>query len=183
MRRSDLLDRMVLGAVGAVLVAVAVLTLRWTQAPDFSGELLTSPISAAAQHDWWKFACAAAGVVLVVLGVRWLAAHRGPAKAGRVALPGDDEAALSAEVASVAEVAASVLGDMPGVQGAKARAVVENGLPTITLTATVAARCGLAAGVGAADEVVRTVGLMLGDTVAVRTLIRVDTKRRHPPVR
>ena len=116
-------------------------------------------------------------------GERGRSAGAQAGKAGRVALPGDDEAALSAEVASVAEVAASVLGDMPGVQGAKARAVVENGLPTITLTATVAARRGLAAGVGAADEVVRTVGLMLGDTVAVRTLMRVDTKRRHPPVR
>lgn len=182
MRRTDLLDRTVLGALGAALVAAAVLILRSTQAPDFSGELPVSPISDAAQSDWWTWACAAAGVVLVALGVRWLAAHRGPARAARITLAGDGEAALSAEVASVAEVAAGVLGDMPGVQAAKARAVVENGSPTITLTATVAARHGLAAGACAADEVVRTVGLMVGDTVAVRTLIRVETRRRRATV-
>ncbi|MEV3900711.1 hypothetical protein AB0K11_00140 [Mycobacterium sp. NPDC050551] len=179
MTRSDLVDRIVLGAMGAALVAAAVLTVRWTRAQDFSGELPTSSISIAAQSDLWNWGCAAAGAVLVALGLRWLAAHRGPARARRIALAGGGDAALSAEVASVAEVAATVLGDMPGVEGAKARAVVESGVPTITLTATVAARRGLAAGAGAADQVVRTVGRMIGDTVAVRTLIRVETARRR----
>jgi hypothetical protein len=111
-----------------------------------------------------------------MLGGRWLAAHRWPPKVSRVVLaPGQPE--LTADATSVADAAASALREQQGVVKARGTAVVDRGTPTVTLTVTVPARRGLGAGITAADRTANTVGAMLGDSVALRTVLRVDAKR------
>ena len=50
------------------------------------------------------------------------------------------------------------------------------------LTATVPARQGLRYGVAAADNAMRSAGAMLGDAVAIRTVLHTDPKHHHGPV-
>jgi hypothetical protein len=79
----------------------------------------------------------------------------------------------------VAGAAADALQNEAGVVKARGTATFDRGAPTVTLTVTVPARHGLSAGSASADRTAETVGAMLGDSVAVRTVVRVDAKRRH----
>lgn len=86
---------------------------------------------------------------------------------------------LTADPGAVADAAAEALRAQPSVTKASAKATMERGVPTITLTATTSARHGLAGIAAAADEVATTAAWMTGDTIAVRTRIHVDAKRRR----
>lgn len=131
-------------------------------------------------QSWWAWAGAGAGAVLVVLGLRWLASHRRAPRAPRLGLTNIASAGtLTADPSAVAEAAAEALRTHASVLRASARASVERGVPTITLTATTPAQQGLSGLVAAADEAAVTAARMLGDTVAVSTRIRVDAKRRR----
>lgn len=183
MTKTVLLDRVILAVVGVALAAGGVFAVRWARDPAFSGRPPITALGAAAQQDWWPWASGGVGLVLIALGLRWLAAHRWAPRAGRVTLPADGTASLTADVTSVAEAAADALADQPDVHGGSARATVERGGPTLTLTATVAARNALAAGARAGDDVAHTLAAMLGERVAVRTMVRVDARRRRAPLR
>lgn len=178
MSRRELFDRLAVAAVGAALTAAGVQTVLSSRRPGATKVVDLSPITEVWQQDWWRWAGGAAGVVLIVVGLRWLAAHRWPAKAGRMGLGENILVTLSADVPPIADAAATSLADAPGVLKAAARTTVERGRPTVTLTATVAARHGLAPGAAAGDAVARTVARMTGDKVAVRTLVRADATHR-----
>jgi hypothetical protein len=131
-------------------------------------------------RPWWPWVSAGSGAVLIVIGLLWLASHHRTPKAARIgmtdsALPGS----LTADPGAVADAAAEAMRARPSVLKASARAAMERGVPTVTLTATTPARQGLSEIVAAADEIATTAALMIGDTVAVRTRIHVDAKRRR----
>lgn len=178
-RRAVAVDRILVALFGLALTALGAAALWWTYGPRAGDPLPLTPVSDAVDEAWWPWAAGAAGVVLVVLALCWLAAHHPPARAKTVGIG----SGFTAEVRSVADAAGVALRAQPGVLSAGARAVVERGVPTITLSVTVAARHGLSAAVAAADEVAGTIGAMLGDVVAVRTRVHVDGRRRHGTVR
>ncbi|MET0475676.1 MAG: alkaline shock response membrane anchor protein AmaP [Mycobacterium sp.] len=155
--------------------------LVWTRVrSDAVGHLPLQWLADAVDRSWWSWATAVGGVLLILLGLRWLAAHHRASKAGRLGL-GDtvDGGVLTADPGAVADAAAVALRSHSSVLKASGRATVERGVPTITLTATTSARNGLAAVAAAADGVALTVASMTGDTIAVRTRIHVDAKRRR----
>ncbi len=102
--------------------------------------------------------------------------HRPAPRLGRADVSRDSGLGLTADAAATARAAATALAAKRAVVKARGTATVERGTPTITLTATIAARTGLASIASAVDEIAETAADMLDDTVAVRTIIRVDRK-------
>lgn len=186
-RRAEFFDRLTVLLLGLGLAAVGLAAVSWRTRSDGATETLSmAPSLDAAARPWWTWACGVAGVVLILAGMRWLAAHRRAAKPPPVRLeaagaPGN--AILTADVAGVVDAATQALRDEPAVLKANAKATRERGTPTVTLDVTVAARQGLSSGVRAADDVAGALREMLGDAVAVRTRLRVDAKRTHAAVR
>jgi hypothetical protein len=174
-RRAVAFDRIAVFLAGLGLAAAGVLVIAWERGAFGAGATVRLSVGRALDASWWPWAVAGAGVVLVVLGLRWLATHRWPRKASRVALA-DPGAGLSADASSVAAAAGDALGAEPAVLKAGGAAVLDRGRSTVTLTATVPAHRGIGAGITAADTAAATVGTMLGDTVALRTVLRVDAK-------
>ena len=74
-------DRVVVLLVGGVLVAAAVLTVAWQRGAIGGGGRLRMVFLDVMTAPWWPWASAAVGVLLILVGLRWLLAHRGPAKA------------------------------------------------------------------------------------------------------
>jgi hypothetical protein len=173
-RRAVALDRVVALLAGGALVALGCLAIAWQQGVFGRSAVLHTGLADDVGSSWWPWATAGVGVVLVGCGLRWLAAHRWPRKASRIELPGTG---LTADASSVAEAAGSALGGEPAVVKAGGTAIVDRGTPTVHLNATVPARHGVAAGIAAADRTATTVAQMLGERVAVRTVLRVDPKR------
>lgn len=186
-RRAELVDRLTVLLLGLGLAAVGLAAVSWRTRSDGATETLSmAPSLNAAAQPWWTWASGVAGVVLILLGLRWLAAHRRAAKPPPIRLeaPGaPDNAILTADVTGVVDAATQALREEPAVLKANARATGERGTPTVTMDVTVAARQGLSSGVRAADDVAGALRDMLGDAVAVRTRLRVDTKRTHAAVR
>lgn len=184
-RATVFLDRIAVLVIGLLLLVAGVATVLWWQGRLAGGRPvhLAAPLRDA-DASWWPWACGGAGAALVVVGLWWLARHRRAPRVRNVRLTDDahTDGTLSADAASVASAAAEVLAQHPAVLKASARASVENRAPTITLTATVAARRSLELAVLAADDAAATVAQMLGDSVAVRTRVRVAARNRRAPV-
>lgn len=179
-------DRLMTALLGLSLVSVGFAAVAWQNGRLVDGRTVSfSGVEDAAQAGWWPWAIGAGGILLIVIGLRWLVTHRPSRKASRVRLESRENRGLSpdtADAASVAHAAAEVLACDPAVLKATGTAAFEKNTPTVTLTATVNARHGLHAGARAADATARNVALMLGDSVAVRTVLKVDTKRRRNAV-
>lgn len=179
-------DRLVTLLAGIGLVVLGLGAVAWERGALVGGRSVSFDVAhRTAAADWWPWAAGGVGLLLILLGLRWLFAHRPAHRASRVDLgtsDGPDRSPSTADAASVASAAAVSLGRNPAVLKASGAATVEKGTPTVTLTATVLARHGLRAGARAADDTAREVAVMLGDTVAVRTVLRVDAKRRHGTV-
>lgn len=167
-------DRTVTFLIGLGLLALGLGAVAWHNGMIGANGAVRTPLGDWMSASWWPWAAGGAGVVLVLVALRWLAAHRWAARASRVGLPGDDTA--TADATAVAAAAADALGADAAVTKASGAATLLHGRPTITLTARVPARHGLPAAVGSADEAARTAAVMLGDSVALRTVLHIDTK-------
>ena len=81
-----------------------------THLVDGTPVYLTGPgLVFAADTAWWPWAVTGTGLLLVLLGVRWLVAHRPPRRAGDLTLADSNlsEGVLSANLGSLAAAAAS----------------------------------------------------------------------------
>jgi hypothetical protein len=185
-RRAVTVDRIAVLLLGAGLLALGLAAVAWQRgALRQARPLDLSTAAELAGTPWWPWSSGAAGIVLVLLALRWLFSHHPAPRVTRLGLADGrtaDNVGLTADASSVAQVAAATLTEHSNVIKATGRAAAEHGSPTITLTVTVPARSPLDAGVTAATDIVGTIAHMLGDTVSVRTVLRADsrTRRRTP---
>lgn len=179
--RAIAFDRIATLVCGLGLFAFGGLLVAWQRGVVGAGAAVQVMFVPYLEMAWWPWALGGTGIVLVLLGGRWLATHRWAPKASRVALVAG-EPGLTADATSVADAAASSVKEQAGVVKAHGSATLDRGTPTVTLTVTVPARRGLRSGVEAADRAVQTAGAMLGGGVALRSVLRVDAKR-GPAVR
>ena len=178
-------DRILVFLTGLLLIAAGVAAFMWSRGDLAAAQPLQVVVPVDdVQSSWWPWAVGAVGLVLVLIGLWWLSAHRRTPRVRSIALAdtGPDEGALSADAASVGSAAASALAQNPLVNKTSSRSSIEKGQPTITLTAHIPPRHALRAVGDAADEVATTAGVMLGDAVAIRTRIRVDGRGRSTAV-
>lgn len=173
--RAVAFDRIATFFCGLCLLAIGCLVIAWQQGAFGAGAAVHSTFVQYVERPWWPWALGATGVVLVILGGRWVATHRWPPKVSRVVLAAT-QPDLTADATSVATAAAASLKEQAGVLKARGTAAVEGGTPTVTMTVTVPARRGIRSAVGVADSTMKTVNAMLGGSVALRTVLRVDVK-------
>jgi hypothetical protein len=173
-RRAVAVDRTLVFLLGIALAALGLAAVAWQRGVLAGGRAVQTTAPEVVASTWWPWGSGAVGLVLILVGLRWLLAHHWPLKASRVTLGGDD--ALTADPGAVASAAATALAAEPQIAKAHGAATVYRGTSTVTLTATVPAR-NLRDGVRAADATAQTVAAMLGDTVAVRSIVKTSTRR------
>lgn len=160
------LDRLVVLLVGAGAMVVGAAAVIWQL--DLWSRLrgtVTAPwLIRATQESWWPWAVGAAGVVLVILALRWLLAHLPGRKLSDVRLRGSDKTGrLTTDLSALAAAAADSVLDTPGIRSASGKAVDDRGRRTLQLTVTIDPTADLTVVTAATDQACRDLGAALGD--------------------
>lgn len=179
------LDRLLAMLLGLVLLAVGVGAVIWQggwyhRAP----RTLTAPwLSSATTASWWPWAAGIGGIVLILLGLRWLVAHLPHRRTSSVKLAGSDRTGnLTADLKAVAAAAATSLADTPGVRSTSGSASTDRGQPTLTLTATLEPTADLATVAAAAERTCAQLAAALPDPdVAAQVHLRVARSAHNQP--
>lgn len=163
----------------ALLVGGVVAVLWWSgQVAVLDGPLGLGPAVDATTQAWWPWALGALGVVLILLGLRWFAAHLPDRGVGQLVLPGSGGGGrLVADARGVAEAAADALGNSPGVRTAKGVIQRDRGQLVARLTATVEREADLESLAKAADAVSGQLRTVLGRD-DVRGSVQLSVARR-----
>ena len=150
------LDRLMAFLVGLVLIAVGAAAALWWRGtfPSWPTTIRTRTAVDLTSQPWWPWAAGLLGVALVLLGLRWLAAHLPGRGISQLTLPGSTPAGrLLAQVRPVANAAAEALEHTPGVRSASATIREERGQLIARLNATIEQQADLHAVAAAADHV------------------------------
>lgn len=104
-------DRFFIALLGLVLVAGGVLLIGWLlRLVDPGDEVETDPIITLSEEGWWPWALAALGLLLLLLGVRWLIAHAPPRHPTEARLPGSGNGGrFTAQLAPVFQTSSAAL--------------------------------------------------------------------------
>lgn len=155
-RTTATLDRIATFVVAVALIVVGLLAAiwaldRWLPLPS---QLSTVPATRIMESGWWPFAVGLLGIVLALLGLRWLWAHVATSGVREVNLPGTGkEGHLSLDVKAAASAAADAFADTPGVRHASGKAVRQRGQLVVDLNATIDSDADLTEIAGSADRV------------------------------
>lgn len=118
-------DRFATFLVGAALIAIGAAAAAWQrgQLPDQVHEARrtfeTWSPSGWADMAWWPWALTAAAVLTLVIGLRWLYAHRPKRQPARLVSDSDEHA--SVDLVSAAQNAAAEFESTPGIASASGR--------------------------------------------------------------
>lgn len=184
MKRSVLaLDRtalLLLGLALLVLGAAAVawgagwLTRLWSASPD---QLDLAPVTGALAAPWWPGASLAAGLVLGLLALWWLLAHRTHRSVGPLRLPGaGGRDRRTIDGSRAAGTAADVIAETRGVRSASGEVVTDRGQLLAALSVTVEPDADLGAVVAATDAAMADLSTVLGRD-DVRARVHLDVAR------
>lgn len=157
-------DRFAAIIVALVLIAAGLAGLAWWRGVlGLSGPLSTKMVDDLTTRPWWPWLTGLVGVLLILIGLRWLAGHVITRGVGQVRLPGTGKTGhLTAQVDPVAQAAAEVLANTDGVRSARGTINRDRGQLVARLTATVEPQADLAAITGAADSVAEDLKTVLG---------------------
>lgn len=179
-RRVVLVDRLAAALTGLLLVAAGLaLVLWWTRVPASVPDTVdTGSVRRVLAQPWWPWALGAGGVLLLLIGVRWLLAHVPRRGTDRLQLPGTSaDGRLRAASDPVARAAAEVLAATPGVRSAHGTVLRERGRVVATLSVLVEPGARLDELCAAADEV--TAGLrQVLDRPDLQCSVRLKFARR-----
>lgn len=185
-------NRAALFVVGAVLVCAGVAMAGWWLAVDrdlrlggwtWGSELSLDPPLQRTQTPWWPWATGAAGVLLLLLGIRWLARHLVSARVRDIRLPGSGSAGtLEAAVSPVFAAAAAALATTPGVRSATGRIQDRRRQITARIDATIEPRSDLRVVGSACERVAADLRTVLGrDDVTSCIVLSVPRRGRGVP--
>lgn len=164
-RRLLLLDRLAALLLGVLLIAVGVAGVWWW---FDHGSLLPTKLSTGAATDlvatsWWPWASGAAGVVLVLLGLRWAAAHISNPRFGPLALPGSStDGKLTLDMPKAVGAAAEAYADTVGVRSARGIATRDRGQLVALVRATIEPEADLHRLAERADQVSAELAQLVG---------------------
>jgi hypothetical protein len=183
------LDRLLILLTGLVLlvagVAVAAwglgyLTAVWAGAPD---QLSTVPATDVLSASWWGPVALAGGLVLGLLALWWLLAHRTHHSVGPLRLPGSGtDGRLTLDGTAAADAAAAVIARTPGVRSAKGKTITDRGQLVADLHVDVEPDADLRHVATATDAAMADLATVLGrDDVYSRVTLDVARSARQQP--
>lgn len=175
-------DRFAALVAGLALVAFGAALVVWntTWLPNLPDSIALPGLRSATATGWWPFALAGAGVVLVVVALRWLFAHTPAAKIKDLPLRSDAAGSITVDLGEVATAAAAALAQSLDVESASGKAVVDRGTRTVDLTVTTSASPRPDRLLPAIDAVCAQISGMVSDpSVATRTTIHTGTRERR----
>lgn len=166
----------------ALLLIVAGLTgIAWWRGDlGLSGALNADVAVKQTTQPWWPWVAGLVGASLVLLGLRWLAAHVITRGVGQVRLPGTGKGGrLTAQVNPVADAAADVLESTEGVRSCSGTIHRDRGQLVARLRATVEPQADLHQVCAAADTVAADLKKVLGrDDLHCLVAVRVARRPR-----
>ncbi|QNE18281.1 hypothetical protein F1D05_10740 [Kribbella qitaiheensis] len=131
MRRGVIaVDRVAAAVAGLALIAAGTAALGWRydRIPDAPDRIESTWITDATGANWWPWATGAGGILLVLLGLAWLAKHLPRRGIGRITLTGSDKTGrLSADANAAVTAAGQILAATPGVRDAGGQIVADRG--------------------------------------------------------
>ena len=134
-------------------------------------------------QSWWPWVAGVAGLVAVLVGLRWLIGHLPDRAVDDLTLSGSDPGGRFRAAANpVARAAAQMLAGAPGVRSASGKVLRERGRLVARLTATIETRADLTAIAAAADQVAADLGAVLGrDDLYCQIKLKTATRARAEP--
>lgn len=165
-RTTTAVDRLLVGLVGLAALLVGVAAVIWALDvwSRVRGILTATWLSGATQQSWWPWAVGAAGVVLILLALRWLLAHSPGRKLTNARLRGSNKTGrLTTDLSALAAAGADSVLNTPGVRSATGKAVDDRGRRTLQLTVTIDPTADLTVVTTATDQACQDLGAALGD--------------------
>ena len=177
--------RVVAAVLGLTLIAAGVAGVAWwnDRFPGLPQKTDLGGLAWLPQQAWWSWALLAAGVVLTLLGLRWLAGHIPDRAVGQLELPGSGpDGRLLVAAGTVASAAADAFAATPGVRSAKGTIQRDRGQLVAKLTATVEREADLHLVASAADTVTADLRQALQrDDMVARVQLRAAGRNRALP--
>lgn len=180
-RKLVALDRLVVGVVGLALIALGLLALDWRGRYVFDSYVTTqrtTPAQDVLESGWWPWAFAAAGLVLGLLGLWWLAAHLRRVGPSTLRVSTSDETGrVEVDLRSVAAAAAAHLGTIAPVANPRGTVKTYGAVTVVELRGQVDASADVAALVdGATLSSAHIASAFADDQVECRVIL--DAPRR-----
>lgn len=183
-RRTLLLDRFATLILALVLVASGALAIWWWsgESPFLARTDLTR-IGDLVSQAWWPWASAAVGVLLILLGLRWIAAHLPHRRVSRLTLEGTDATGrLSVEGSRAIAAAADAFADTLGVRSAKGTVRVDRGQLVARIKAVIEPEADLSLIAARADELSSLLAHVIGrDDLRCSVELTVGSRVRSGP--
>ncbi|SEB63839.1 hypothetical protein SAMN04489844_0737 [Nocardioides exalbidus] len=158
-RKTLLIDRIATLLLALVLIVGGAASIWWWSGVTIAGRrpVATSDTSRVAEvvdAAWFPWAAALVGIVLALIGIRWIASHLTSARVKHLVLDGSDATGrLDVAGSKVADAAADALATTVGVRSARGAVVRDRGQLVATLKAVIEPEADLAHLARRADEV------------------------------
>lgn len=119
-------DRCAGALLGLALIAVGAAAVAWRRGylPDDYARVDAHALRDASESSWWLWAVGLTGLLLVLVGLRWLLGHLPHRSAGAQPLPSSNSnGRLTVDASAIASAAAENLAARPNIVSAKGRAL------------------------------------------------------------
>ena len=149
------IDRIAILLVGLVLLAGGVYALGWWYGDvvDLPERLQSTTVESITEQRWWPLALGLSGIVLVIVGLRWLGAHIPNRATPTLRMSGSDSTGkLTVSSQAVADAAASEFKQTVGVDSVRARLIRDRGQTVLTMRGMISADADLSVVGRAADS-------------------------------
>ena len=138
-------------------------------------------VTRATQQPWWPWVTAALGLLLILLGLRWVVAHLPDSGVSELKLSGSStQGKLRAAANPVAQAAAQAFTTTPGVRSTRGKILRERGELVAYLDARIEAGADLRVVAAAADQVAADLAAVVGrDDLRCQVQLKI-AHRSHP---
>ncbi|MFE5703775.1 hypothetical protein [Rhodococcus koreensis] len=183
--RTAAVNRLIVLLVGLALLGFGAYAIAWDlQVPivrEWVSRYDRARVTALPDQGWWSWALAATVVVGLVFGIVVLALDLTRRRTSAVAVPDRESGTyVTVDLGSLANGVASELAQYPGVRQTRARAVVERGLPTLSIVVTADPTLDIHDFTRKSEDVASWVASTLGgEQVTTQVLLHLD-RADHP---
>lgn len=179
--RTLILDRLVTLLVGLALVVGAVAAWAWYYSVVLTGPAIeVAPAQDLLAQEWWPWALAAIGILLVVVGLRRMAAHIPDRGVNKLRLRrSDDTGGLAVDSGPLASAASDEIAAVDGVRSSHGKVLRERGQLVMELVVLTEPAAHLPDVTTVCDQVAAVVARMAErDDLTFRVDLRVARRGR-----